>query len=81
MAVSRFADGGVDDLWGLNYGLDRVRFVSPVHLGDLIVPTFEVLKAVRKDPGYKILRRCTFAVTCAATWQISFPAERSSCFA
>src|SRR5262245_20481645 len=42
-AVLRFATG-VDNttMWGLNYGLDKVRFISPVHLGDTILPSFEI---------------------------------------
>ncbi|MET8977923.1 hypothetical protein ABZX85_20120 [Streptomyces sp. NPDC004539] len=53
--------------WALNYGLDRVRFISPVHLGQRILPTFEVLDVVPKDGGYKVLRRCTFQVEGAET--------------
>lgn len=49
-------------MWGLNYGLDSVRFVSPVHIGDRVLSTFETLRVEPKDQGFKILRRCTFAV-------------------
>ncbi|MEW2574004.1 MaoC/PaaZ C-terminal domain-containing protein [Streptomyces sp. NPDC047070] len=61
--VLQFALG--DDrgaMWGLNYGLDKVRFVSPVHIGDRVVPTFETLAVEPKDGGFKVLRRCTFTV-------------------
>jgi acyl dehydratase len=62
-AVSRLAEpAGRADIWGLNYGLDRVRFISPVHFGDRIESTFEVLEVVPKGPGWKVLRRCTFQV-------------------
>lgn len=62
-AISRLSAGTNDDqMWGLNYGLDRVRFVTPVHLGEMITPTFETLQVVPKDGGYKVLRRCTFQV-------------------
>jgi len=62
-AIARFSSGHADDeMWGLNYGLDSVRFVSQVHRGDRIVPTFETLAVDRKDDGYKLLRRCTFTV-------------------
>ncbi|MFJ7213674.1 AMP-binding protein [Amycolatopsis sp. NPDC098790] len=62
-AVARLAqrDAG-SQVWGLNYGLDRVRFVSQVRLGDTIVPSFETLEVVPKDVGFKVLRRCTFTV-------------------
>ncbi|MBP2327204.1 crotonobetaine/carnitine-CoA ligase [Kibdelosporangium banguiense] len=60
-AVSRMAGmSDADTMWGLNYGLDRVRFTSQVHLGDRILPTFETLEVVPKDLGFKVLRRCTF---------------------
>lgn len=60
-AVLRFATGKDDSsMWGLNYGLDKVRFVAPVHFGDTIIPTFETLEVVPKDDGFKVLRRCTF---------------------
>jgi len=49
-------------MWGLNYGLDRVRFIAPVHLGDRIVPSFEITAVEPKDLGYKVLRRCTFTL-------------------
>ena len=45
--------------WALNYGLDRVRFVSPLFIGDRIVPTFEFVTIREKDDGYLVLRRCT----------------------
>ena len=62
-AVARFAlRDESSDLWGLNYGLDKVRFVSQVHHGDRIVPTFETLEVTPKGDGYKLLRRCTFTV-------------------
>ncbi len=50
-----------DSYWALNYGLDRVRFVSPLRLGKPIVPTFEYLDVKPKDGGYLVLRRVTFA--------------------
>lgn len=66
-AVARFASPhGRDQFWALNYGLDRVRFVSPVHFGDRIKPTFETVVVTPKDEGYNLLRRCTFHVEGAA---------------
>ncbi len=40
---------------GLNYGLDKVRFVSPVHSGDLVRGHF-LLKSVRVHRGSGLLR-------------------------
>jgi acyl dehydratase len=60
-ALLRFATGRDDStMWGLNYGLDKVRFVAPVHFGELMIPTFETLQVLPKDEGFKVLRRCTF---------------------
>ena len=50
------------EMWGLNYGLDSVRFISQVHIGDRLVPKFETLEVQPKDGGFKVLRRCTFTV-------------------
>lgn len=62
-AVLRFATGRDDStMWGMNYGLDKVRFVSPVHFGDTIIPTFQTLQVEPKDEGFKVLRRCTFRI-------------------
>ncbi|MFF5085001.1 hypothetical protein ACFY36_48855 [Actinoplanes sp. NPDC000266] len=61
--VLQFALGDkAGEMWGLNYGLDSVRFVSQVHLGDRVVPRFETLEIRPKDGGFKVLRRCTFTV-------------------
>ncbi len=62
-ATARFAMSDADETtWGLNYGLDKVRFVSPVHFGDRVIPTFETREVIEKDGGYKVLRHCTFQV-------------------
>ena len=53
--------GGREAYWALNYGLDRVRFVSPLWLGQPIIPTFEYLDVKPKDEGYLVLRRVTFS--------------------
>ncbi|TRW80981.1 hypothetical protein FK535_18140 [Mycolicibacterium sp. 018/SC-01/001] len=54
-------------MWGLNYGLDKVRFIAPVHLGQTVLSTYETLAVEPKDEGFKILRRCTFTVEGADT--------------
>jgi acyl dehydratase len=56
------APAGDDTMWGLNYGLDRVRFIQPVHLVQTVLSTFETLAVEPKDKGYKVLRRCVFTV-------------------
>lgn len=60
-AVLRFT-GQMDpvDSWGYNYGVDKVRFVTMVHVGDRLIPTFEVREVVPKGEAFKVLRRCTF---------------------
>jgi acyl dehydratase len=62
-ALSRFA-GMIDPdtTWGLNYGVDRARFVSPIYFGDPIVPEFEILQVKSKHDGYLVLQRCTLTV-------------------
>lgn len=38
--------------WALNYGYDRVRFVTPVHVGDRVRLSFHVIEATsRGDDG------------------------------
>jgi len=60
-------------MWALNYGLDRVRFVTPVHVGDLLKPMFEILAVEKKAPGVKTLRRCSF--THEATGELAMVAN------
>ncbi|WP_020099832.1 hypothetical protein [Mycobacterium sp. 360MFTsu5.1] len=69
-----------DIMWGLNYGLDRVRFIRPVHFGQKVLSTFETLVVEPKDKGYKILRRCVFtaegddsAAMIADWWTFALP--------
>lgn len=62
-ALARFAGLSHDETaWGLNYGLDRVRFVAPMYFGDRILPEFEILEVRRKGEGCLMLRRCTLTV-------------------
>jgi acyl dehydratase len=49
-------------MWGLNYGLDSVRFVSQVHVGDRILSSFQTKAVEPKDAGFKVLRHCVFTV-------------------
>lgn len=62
-AASKLATPGRSEtMWGLNYGLDRVRFIKPVHIGQRVLSTFETVAVEPKDQGYKVLRRCVFTV-------------------
>ncbi len=48
--------------YGYNYGLDRVRFVSPIMIGDEVHSHFEVLDVIPKDTGWLVSRRCVLTV-------------------
>ncbi len=48
--------------YGFNYGLDRVRFISPVMVGDRIESEFEVIAVEPKGDGWLIARRATLTV-------------------
>jgi carnitine-CoA ligase len=62
-ALARFAGLSDDESsWGLNYGLDRVRFVSKMYFGDRIIPEFEIVEVRPKGEGYLVLRRCSLTV-------------------
>lgn len=41
-----------DRLWGLNYGLDKVRFVAPVMLSDRVRPTCTVSRMEKRGEGW-----------------------------
>jgi hypothetical protein len=62
-AVSTMADPfKPESVVGYNYGLDRVRFTAPIHIGDRVRSRFEI-KAVRaRGDGYLVLRHCELAV-------------------
>jgi acyl dehydratase len=51
--------------YGYNYGLDKVRFVSPIRIGDRVNSHFEVLRVQPKASGWLVLRRCTLTVEAA----------------
>lgn len=67
-------------MWGFNYGLDRVRFITQVHLDEQIVPTYEIATVEPKNLGLKVLRKCTFTLAdsgavamTADWWTLAFP--------
>jgi acyl dehydratase len=45
--------------YAYNYGLDRVRFTSPVLVGTELQSTVETTDVERHGEGYKVLRRVT----------------------
>ncbi|MCB1669706.1 MAG: MaoC family dehydratase [Gammaproteobacteria bacterium] len=52
-------NGGIklrDAIMGINYGLDKVRFISPVRVGKRIRARFTLLEASEKQPGRYLLK-------------------------
>ncbi|MFM1897107.1 MAG: hypothetical protein RLZZ385_2181 [Pseudomonadota bacterium] len=43
-------------IMGINYGLDKVRFITPVKVGSRIRARFELLEAKEKKPGYFLMK-------------------------
>ncbi|MEX0618099.1 MAG: MaoC family dehydratase [Pseudohongiellaceae bacterium] len=41
---------------GINYGLDKVRFITPVRVGKRIRARFELVSAKEKKPGHFLLK-------------------------
>lgn len=67
---------------GYNYGLDRVRFTSPIRIGDRVRSRFEVTDVRPRGEGYLILRHCELTVEGAAKpalvadwWALVLPAS------
>jgi acyl dehydratase len=48
--------------WALNYGFDRVRFVEPLTVGEVVTPTFTFREVRKKEPGYLVLRHCVLEI-------------------
>lgn len=44
--------------YAYNYGLDRVRFIEPILIGQELEFSFEVSEVSRKGEGYLMLRSC-----------------------
>ncbi|MBL8930777.1 MAG: hypothetical protein JNL54_11680 [Kineosporiaceae bacterium] len=49
--------------YAYNYGLDRVRWVSPVRIGDELHSSFECTGVDAKGDGWLVRWRCTVTVT------------------
>jgi acyl dehydratase len=52
-ATVRLRDEGA---WALNYGLDRVRFIAPVFVGERIRDHIQLLDATPRNPGQVLVR-------------------------
>lgn len=50
------------ECYGFNYGLNRVRFASPMFVGDHILSTFEVRSVTRRGGGYLVTIACELQV-------------------
>ena len=57
--LSRFAETGLPTVpgtkMGMNYGLNKVRFLSPVPCGSKVRGTFTLMSAEEKNPGQLLL--------------------------
>ncbi|MEX2132316.1 MAG: MaoC family dehydratase [Pseudohongiellaceae bacterium] len=52
-------NGGIklaNPVMGINYGLDKVRFITPVKVNSRIRARFTLLEATEKKPGYFLLK-------------------------
>jgi len=45
-----------DRVMGINYGLDKLRFVQPVKVGNRVRARQELLKAVERKPGHWMIK-------------------------
>jgi acyl dehydratase len=54
------------DAFLLNYGLDRVRFITPVYAGDKIRVQGQVSEVKPKDEGYIVAKSCEIELEDAA---------------
>jgi acyl dehydratase len=52
--------------FGYNYGLDRVRFTAPIHIGDRVLSSFKITDVRKRGAGYLVLRHCELTVEGAA---------------
>lgn len=61
-------------VYGFNYGLDRVRFIEPMRIGEPLRFGFEVTEVREKGEGYLIRRDCRIEPV-EASARISFAAD------
>lgn len=50
-------------LYAYNYGLDRVRWISPVMIGDSLESRFDCVDVTEKNDGWLVRRLATVTVT------------------
>jgi len=59
MSMLSSKNGGIkleNTVMGINYGLDKVRFINPVKVGSQIRARFQLLEAVEKKPKHFLLK-------------------------
>jgi len=66
----------------LNYGLDRVRFISPVYAADVLRLECEIARVQNRPTGWLVTTRCTLELAAkerpamVADWLLLFPKSR-----
>jgi len=65
--LSHFAESSLppfpDKVIGINYGFDKVRFLSPVRVGSRIRGTFTLASADERKPGQiQLVQKCTVEI-------------------
>lgn len=59
MSMLSSNNGGIkleNTVMGINYGLDKVRFINPVKVGKKIRARFELVSAVEKKPKHYLMK-------------------------
>lgn len=59
MSMFSSMDGSIklaNTVMGINYGLDKVRFINPVKVGDKIRARFELVSAEEKKPNHYLMK-------------------------
>ncbi|HAT25692.1 MAG TPA: MaoC family dehydratase [Gammaproteobacteria bacterium] len=59
MSMFRSMNGGIkleNAVMGINYGLDKVRFINPVKVGNKIRARFELISAEEKKPNHYLMK-------------------------
>ena len=59
MSMLSAKNGGIkleNSVMGINYGLDKVRFINPVKVGSKIRARFQLVSAVEKKPNHYLLK-------------------------
>lgn len=59
MSMFSAKNGGIkleNSVMGINYGLDKVRFINPVKVGSRIRARFQLVSAVEKKPNHYLMK-------------------------